>query len=229
MVQALARRFSGWTIRRSFSRDEPKNGPEDHPVVFCGPVRTTGKVSTIDLATGQLTDLFVLPEWWRHQGEPRLRPLGSDGVPRIVLGDLGLYRIDVKKKQLVEDNTLCGEYRYTQGREAEKFFYRDTLLAEEKRIAEIGVSPDGRRAVWLTAYDYRSELHSMMLPAAQCGPLPRAVCPERAFSGRQTRSLPRPPRSVRPRLAAASGQSLPRTAEATGGRPSSPMSTTFWP
>ena len=105
----------------------------------------------MDVATGQLTEVLTLPEWQRYLGEPRMRPLGEDRVPRIVLGELGQYRIDVKNKRLMEDNTVRGEYRYVRGREPEKLFYRDTLLAEGKSIPGVGVSPDGRRAVWLTA------------------------------------------------------------------------------
>jgi len=116
------------------------------------------KVVAMDVATGQIKDVATLPQWPRRTGEPFLRPLAADGVPRIVLGALGQYRIDVQKKRLVEDNALGGEYRYVRGREPERLYYRDVLLAEAKQIPELSASPDGRRTAWLTGRGSPSEL-----------------------------------------------------------------------
>jgi hypothetical protein len=104
--------------------------------------------ATLDVDTGKLTDIVNLPRknWNFH--EPYFMPLGKDGAARIVMGELGQYRIDIKQKQLVEDNLAGGDYRYTRGRKPERIHNGQSLLAEGERMGDISVSPDGLRAVW---------------------------------------------------------------------------------
>jgi len=114
------------------------------------------RVATLDISSGELTDVLNLPRWNRRMREPYLRPLGKDGVPRIVLGELGQYRIDLEGKSLVEDNRVAGDYRWSRGREPEWLAHGNTRLAQIEKIPELAVSPDGRRIVWLTSRSSKS-------------------------------------------------------------------------
>jgi hypothetical protein len=104
--------------------------------------------ATLDVTTGNLTDLVPLPRKQWNYHEPYFMPLGKDSVPRIILGELGQYRIDVKQKQIAEDNFVGGDYRYTRGRKPERFHCGQSLLAEGDSMGNVSVSPDGCRAVW---------------------------------------------------------------------------------
>lgn len=129
--------------------DVPKNVPKD-PARFISFSGGEVGVATMDVTGGKLTDLLKLPRWQRRLREPYLRPLGKDGVPRIVMGELGQYRIDVRAKRLLEDDRIGGDYRWSRGRQPERLSHGKTPLIEAERIPEVAVSPGGRRLVWLT-------------------------------------------------------------------------------
>jgi hypothetical protein len=106
------------------------------------------KAATLDVETGITTDIVNLPRrtWQFH--EPYFSPPGKDGAARIVMGELGQYRIDVKQKQIVEDNSVGGDFLYTRGRKPERLHHGQSLLAEGDKISDLSLSPDGLRAVW---------------------------------------------------------------------------------
>ena len=141
--------------------------PSRPKVVVYGP-DSPPWLAVVDVTNGTMTDVLTLPKWQRRFGEPYLRPLGADGVPGIVLGELGQYRIDLKAKRLVEDDTMGGDYRYSRGRQPERLLWGKTLLWEsgrgigpvrDKRIYDLSVSPDGRGAVWFTKLNPSAELY----------------------------------------------------------------------
>jgi hypothetical protein len=105
-------------------------------------------LASLDTTTGQTTDLVRLPRFEPEIGEPCFRPPDEAGAPRLVLGRLGQYRLDLAARRLLEDNGLAGGYRYQQGGDPEELFYKTTLLESGQKIPQVAVSPDGRRIAW---------------------------------------------------------------------------------
>ena len=106
-------------------------------------------VCQLKIATEQFTDIVALPRWNRTLGEPYFRGMLSDGVPRIVLGETGQYRIDLKTKSLIEDDVARGDYRFSPGKPPQRIIFGETNLAEAERIQPFSAAPDGGRVVWL--------------------------------------------------------------------------------
>jgi len=136
-----------------------------------GPAGSDLKVAVLDVTTGKLNDLLTLPRWNAELHEPSLRPPGDDGLARILLGELGQYRIDLRSRRLAEDDRIRGDYRFSGGRHVQRLYWHDTQLAQAERIPEfavsstgpewipdISVSPDGRRLVWLTGREPDAEV-----------------------------------------------------------------------
>src|SRR5262249_38479586 len=80
---------------------------------------TPTTVCTLDIRSGQLTEIVTLPRWERRPSQPFFADKDAVGTPRIVLGKLGQFQIDLAKKRLLEDDTRSGDYRYRSGRPPE--------------------------------------------------------------------------------------------------------------
>ncbi|MCH7725259.1 MAG: hypothetical protein IH991_02075, partial [Planctomycetes bacterium] len=114
-------------------------------------------ISRVNVGSGIASDVVQLPRMKsRSLGQPLFAPIQQDHIPRIMMGKLGRYRVDVKGKRIVED-TVIGEFELTRSREPEKLLLDGKLVAQAKgdraqnaRAAFYGlsVSPDGRRVVW---------------------------------------------------------------------------------
>jgi beta-lactamase regulating signal transducer with metallopeptidase domain len=111
---------------------------------------TPCKVAVLDLTSGNLTEIASLPRWQQWYSQPRFRDPDANGVPRIVLGELGQFRIDLRGKRVVEDDALRGEYRYRGGRPPEQIAIGDRMLAEGPRFDGVSVAPNGGAAIWQT-------------------------------------------------------------------------------
>ena len=106
-------------------------------------------VCQLDIKTGQLTNIVVLPRWRREMGEPFFRGILNDGVPRIVMGEMGQYAIDIKNKSLIENDRLRGDYRFSRGKPPQHLIFGETPLAEADQFTSISVAPNGDRVAWL--------------------------------------------------------------------------------
>ena len=111
-----------------------------------------GAVSTVcqlDITTGELTNIVVLPRWRREIGEPFFRGILNDGMPRIVMGEMGQYAIDIKNKSLIENDRLRGDYRFSRGKPPQHLIFGETPLAEADQFTSVCVAPNGDRVAWL--------------------------------------------------------------------------------
>jgi hypothetical protein len=108
-------------------------------------------LARVDIDADRITDICPLPRFRPYSGEPffRIGPTGES--PRLVIGRLGQYRIDLVERRLVKDADIGGGYSYTMGKsrdEADELRFKDKLLESEMVIQEIAASPDGRRVAW---------------------------------------------------------------------------------
>jgi hypothetical protein len=105
-------------------------------------------LASLDIATGQMTDLVRLPQFEPEIGEPFFRTADAAGVPRVVLGHLGQYRLELPARRLVEDDSLGGDYRGQFGRDPAEVFFKTDVLDSARGIPEIAVAPDGSAMAW---------------------------------------------------------------------------------
>jgi hypothetical protein len=115
-------------------------------------------LATLDVETEEMTDMVKLPRFARRMYEPYLRPLGDDNVPRIVVGQLGQYRIDLKTRQLSEDDTLAGPFQWVRGPQPERLLFGEKELFRAQSVPDLAVSPDGCRVLWLTGRSSGNQL-----------------------------------------------------------------------
>ena len=66
----------------------------------------------VDIESGRMTDFCQLPKFEPEIGEPFFRTTTESGIPRLVLGQLGQYRVDLLQGCLIKDDGLGGGYRY---------------------------------------------------------------------------------------------------------------------
>ena len=105
-------------------------------------------LARVDIDSGRMTDIARLPQFDPEIGEPFFRVAHEDKVPRLALGRLGQYRVDLLEGRLVEDAGIGGGYSYRRGNFAEGLFFKVSFLDRGRAIPEVAVSPDGRKVVW---------------------------------------------------------------------------------
>jgi hypothetical protein len=141
-----------------YASDEQRVG-QDH-----GDGRSRMRLATVNVHTGKVTSWLETPFFRRVPGTPCLEaPQG--GAPRIVLGELGAFRIDFQNRRLVEDDAIGGAYAWQCGRLPEQLLFDKTLLARAGKdlpagqtgplwpaapdvLQGLSVAPDGRAIVW---------------------------------------------------------------------------------
>jgi hypothetical protein len=114
-------------------------------------------LTLLELFSRKTSDILIFPPWQRTQSHPILKGIEPDRMPRVVLGQLGQYRIDIGRGQLNEDDSLRGNYRLSQGRPPERLFFGKTVLAEADRLDYISIAPDSQRIFWMVHKDFTTE------------------------------------------------------------------------
>jgi hypothetical protein len=109
-------------------------------------------LARVDVDADRITDICRLPQFGPRIYEPFFRNVHPGEMPRLVLGRLGQYRIDLVERRLVEDAEIGGGYSYKRGERqadsADELRFKDKLLEVGMVIPELAVSPDGRRVAW---------------------------------------------------------------------------------
>ena len=102
----------------------------------------------VDIESGRMTDFCRLPKFEPEIGEPFFRAANGSEMPRLVLGRLGQYRVDLLQGCLVKDDGLGGGYRYRRRINSEELLCDRVLLDRGRTIPEVAVAPGGQGIVW---------------------------------------------------------------------------------
>ena len=105
-------------------------------------------LAALDIDSGRMTNLMRLPTFQPGIAEPYFRPADEHGAPRIVLGELGQYRIDLTTGRVIEDDGLRGPYRYRRAESLSELFLGAKRLDSGEAMPQISVSPDGQSIAW---------------------------------------------------------------------------------
>ena len=110
---------------------------------------------SINVITGDTEDIAKLPTS-RYFTWARFIHNGFDPATRLMIGNRR-YRLDLKKKKLIEDNTIAGEFHLEQSGEGNQLFYKGQAISEidVDRSIDVSVSPDGRHTVWKRGFPAR--------------------------------------------------------------------------
>ncbi|MHC4621673.1 MAG: TolB-like translocation protein, partial [Planctomycetota bacterium] len=106
------------------------------------------KVAVIDVTTGQMEDIVPLPEnpYFRFVSMTQKYRLAG---PRIRVGNVGQFSIDLAERKLIEDDSVNGDYLVSDG----YLFYGEQELGgsiKHDGLEGLEVSPDGKRAIWIS-------------------------------------------------------------------------------
>ena len=121
-----------------------------------GPAQVS--LTAVDSATGESRKVASLAETRSPARVGLYMPL--DGYPTLVVKgasfyDPKRYRVDLNSSTLIAladppplDEHRSGDFRFAGNSSPQKVFHRDKLIEQAKHIMGMGVSPDGRSAVW---------------------------------------------------------------------------------
>lgn len=105
------------------------------------------KLTFLDITTGKIEDILSLPgdPHWRFS--PDLIQDYAEPGPRVCMrdGDLGDYRLDAVAGNLVENDTVNGDYLIY----GKYLFHGENDLGPVER-KHLKVAPDGKRAIWIS-------------------------------------------------------------------------------
>jgi len=110
-----------------------------------GGTKAVHKLSLIDVTSGQMEDIVTLP------GDPRwsfytLTQQYRQAGPRVRISrDLGQFSIDLQQRKLIEDDTINGDYLFSND-----YLVHDVNELGQVRRDHLRISPDGKRAIWIT-------------------------------------------------------------------------------
>jgi hypothetical protein len=116
-------------------------------------------LAALDIDSGRMTNLMRLPTFQPGIGEPWFPPADEHGAPRIVLGELGQYRIDLTAGRVTKDDGLRGPYRYRRADGLSELLVGAKQLDGGEAMPEVAVSPDGQSIAW--------EVHALESPLGQ--------------------------------------------------------------
>jgi hypothetical protein len=132
-----------------------RDGPDAGSLTL--PYGAESLLATMDTVTGKVTDLLELPEWYRQLSDLYFVEQPDGAMPRIMLGELGQYRIDLENKRLMKDDVIGGNFRLIHSRRRQRLMAGKKELSFESRIP-VAVSHSGKRAAWVTNPQGRSTL-----------------------------------------------------------------------
>jgi hypothetical protein len=108
------------------------------------------RLAALDIDSGRMTNLMRLPAFQPGIAEPNFRPADERGAPRIVLGKLGQYRVDLSTGKVIEDDGLRGPYFYRSSAGSSELLLGITRLDSGNAMPQVSVSPDGQCIAWET-------------------------------------------------------------------------------
>jgi hypothetical protein len=135
-------------------------------------------LAALDIESGRMTNLMRLPKFQPGIGEPWFGPADEHGAPRIVLGKLGQYRIDLAAGRVTKDDGLRGPYRYRCVDGLSDLFFGAKLLEGTEAIPAVAVSPDGQSVAW--------EVRALEAPLGQA---PRSSIRFQAAQAKETQTV----------------------------------------
>ena len=124
----------------------PRPGGSGFGTIDGSPVEMS--LAALDIDSGRMTNLMRLPSFQPGIAEPYFRPPDERGTPRIVLGELGQYRIDLSTGRVIEDDGLRGPYFYRPTPGSSELLFGITRLDRGYAMPQVSVSPDGQCIAW---------------------------------------------------------------------------------